>query len=133
MATCVGLYSAPALVEDAPPGPAVLRAWWVSDVGGRGALSERTSTSSVLFEVIERAFRYIRFILGSDGMLYASVNPLRTAVSFRGQSSQIPSSLSPKRECGAKRVKKFRGFCLTARHLRTALFFFNIIHSSAAT
>ena len=37
------------------------------------------------------------------------VNPFRTAVPFRGQTSQISSSLSPKRDCGPcgpKRVKK---------------------------
>ena len=33
------------------------------------------------------------------------VNPLRTAVLFRGQTIQIVSNLSPKRDCGPKRVK----------------------------
>ena len=31
------------------------------------------------------------------------VNPFRTAVPFWGQTSQISSSLSPKRDCGSKR------------------------------
>ena len=34
------------------------------------------------------------------------VNPFRTAVPLWGQSTQSPSSLSPKRDCGSKRVKK---------------------------
>ena len=33
------------------------------------------------------------------------VNPFRTAVPICGQTSQIPSILSPKRDCGSKRVK----------------------------
>ena len=33
------------------------------------------------------------------------LNPFRTAVPFWGQSSQIPSSWSPKRDCGTERVK----------------------------
>ena len=33
------------------------------------------------------------------------LNPFRTAVPFWGQTSQIPSSLSPKRDCGPRRVK----------------------------
>ena len=33
------------------------------------------------------------------------VNPFRTAVPFWGQRTQIPSSLSPKRDCGSKWVK----------------------------
>ena len=32
------------------------------------------------------------------------LNPFSTAVSFWGQTSQFPSSLSPKRDCGPKRV-----------------------------
>ena len=32
------------------------------------------------------------------------VNPFRTAVPFWGQTRQILSSLSPKRDCGRKRV-----------------------------
>ena len=31
-------------------------------------------------------------------------NPFRTAVPFRGQPTQISSSLSPKRDCGARWV-----------------------------
>ena len=34
-----------------------------------------------------------------------NLNPFRTAVPFWGQTSQIPSSLSPKRDWGSKRVK----------------------------
>ena len=34
----------------------------------------------------------------------ARVNPLSTAVPFRGETSHIPNSLSPKRDCGPKRV-----------------------------
>ena len=33
-----------------------------------------------------------------------SIYPFRTAVSFWGQTSQVPSTLSPKRDCGSKRV-----------------------------
>ena len=33
-------------------------------------------------------------------------NPFRTAVPFWGQTSQISSKLSPKRDCSAKRVKR---------------------------
>lgn len=55
VATCLGLDSAPPVVEDAAPGPAVLSAWWVSDAGAGDALSERTSASSVIFEVTERS------------------------------------------------------------------------------
>ena len=35
----------------------------------------------------------------------AVVNPFSTGVPFWGQASQIPSSLSPKRDCGSKRFK----------------------------
>ena len=35
------------------------------------------------------------------------LNPLRTAVSFRGQTSLITSVLSPKRDCSSKRVVTF--------------------------
>ena len=33
------------------------------------------------------------------------LNPLRTAVPFWGQTSQVPSSMSPKRDCGTKSVE----------------------------
>ena len=33
-----------------------------------------------------------------------NVNPFRTAVSYRGQTSEFLSSLSPKPDCGPKRV-----------------------------
>ena len=33
------------------------------------------------------------------------INHFRTAVPLRGQATQIPSNLSPKRDCGPKRVK----------------------------
>ena len=36
------------------------------------------------------------------------VNPFRTVVSFWGRSTQILSSLSPKRDCSPKRVKRTR-------------------------
>ena len=36
------------------------------------------------------------------------VNPFRTAVPFWGQPSQILSTLSPKRDCGSKRVKTMK-------------------------
>ena len=32
-------------------------------------------------------------------------NPFKTAVEFGGQTTQISSSLYPKRDCGSKRVK----------------------------
>ena len=38
----------------------------------------------------------------------SNINPFRTAVPFWGQTSQIPSSLSPKRDCGAIRVNRGR-------------------------
>ena len=39
-------------------------------------------------------------------------NPFRAAVPFRGQTIQIPSSLSPKRDCGPERVERnIRAFC----------------------
>ena len=38
----------------------------------------------------------------------ARVNPFRTAVPLSGQSSQIPSSLSPERDCGTKGVAPVR-------------------------
>ena len=34
----------------------------------------------------------------------SALNPFRTAVPFRGQTSQISSSFVPKRDCGSKRV-----------------------------
>ena len=37
--------------------------------------------------------------------IFASVNPFRTAVPFWGQTSQIISNLSPKRDCSPRRVK----------------------------
>ena len=37
--------------------------------------------------------------------VFSTINPFRTAVPFWGQSSQFISSLSPKRDCGPKRVK----------------------------
>ena len=49
-------------------------------------------------------------------------NPFSTAVSFRGQTSQFPSSLSPRRGCGLKRNAKTTTTppCGYARkHLRT--------------
>ena len=36
------------------------------------------------------------------------LNPFSTGVPFLGQTSQIPSSLSPKRDCGSKRVNPDR-------------------------
>ena len=39
---------------------------------------------------------------------FDATQPLRTAVSFWGQTTQIPSSLSPKQNCDAKRAKKKR-------------------------
>ena len=38
----------------------------------------------------------------------ACFNPLRTAVPLRGRITQIPSSLSPKRDCSIERVKVAR-------------------------
>ena len=35
------------------------------------------------------------------------INPFRTAVPFWGQTTKILSSLSPKRDCGSKRVNRF--------------------------
>ena len=35
-------------------------------------------------------------------LTFSPVNPLRTAVPFRGQTSQTSSSLSPKRDCGSQ-------------------------------
>ena len=35
----------------------------------------------------------------------SALNPFRTAVSLWGQTTQISRSLSPKRDCGSKRVK----------------------------
>ena len=35
-----------------------------------------------------------------------ALDPFRTAVPFWGQNSQIPSSLSPERDCTPKRVKR---------------------------
>ena len=35
-----------------------------------------------------------------------NINPFRTAVSLWGQTTQISSSLSPKRDCGSKGVNK---------------------------
>ena len=40
--------------------------------------------------------------LGGENMV--CINPFRTAVPFWGQTTQIPSKLSPKRDCGPKRV-----------------------------
>ena len=39
-------------------------------------------------------------------LLLCSVNPFRTAVPLWGQTTQISSSLSPKRDCGSKRVNR---------------------------
>ena len=39
------------------------------------------------------------------GLPHSSLNPLRTAVPFWGQTSRILSNVSPKRNCGPKRVK----------------------------
>ena len=39
-------------------------------------------------------------------LLQCGFNPVRSAVPFWGQISQIPSSLSPKRDCSSERVKK---------------------------
>ena len=38
-----------------------------------------------------------------------SLHPLRTVVPFWGQTTQIPSVLSPKRDCGTKRLKPLSG------------------------
>ena len=37
------------------------------------------------------------------------INPFRTAVPFCGETTQISSSLSPKRDCGSKRVERSFG------------------------
>ena len=38
-------------------------------------------------------------------LLLRGTNPFRTAVPFWGQTTQISTSLPPKRDCGPKRVK----------------------------
>ena len=38
-----------------------------------------------------------------------TINPFRTAVPFWGQTCQISSGLSPKRDCGSKGVKAAAG------------------------
>ena len=45
------------------------------------------------------------------------IDPFRTAVPFWGQTSQISSSLPPKRDCGSKGVKE------DLRQIRKAIFF----------
>ena len=45
-----------------------------------------------------------------------NVNPFRTAVPFGGQTTQIPSSLSPKRDCSSKRDKGTVGWVLVQDH-----------------
>ena len=42
---------------------------------------------------------------GEKKCRYITINPLRTAVPFWGQSNQISSTLSPNRDCGSKGVK----------------------------
>ena len=44
----------------------------------------------------------------TEGVGKDHVNPLRTAVPFWGQTTQISSSLSPKRDCGPKGVNILR-------------------------
>ena len=51
-----------------------------------------------------------------------AINPFRTAVPFWGQTSQISSSLSPKRDCGPKRVKNIPRQCLITSS-RTRFFY----------
>ena len=47
----------------------------------------------------QRGFRFL------DNRCKGDINPFRTAVPFWGQTTQILSSLSPKRGCGSKGVK----------------------------
>ena len=60
----------------------------------------------------KNVLRWYHFFCASLGCVYdvtmcASVNPFRTAVPFWGQTTQSSSSLSPKRDCGPKRVNSF--------------------------
>ena len=55
------------------------------------------------------------------GSVDTYINPFRTAVQscFYGQTSQIPSSLSPKRDCGSKGVNNVK----IRKHLLLFVFF----------
>ena len=54
-------------------------------------------------------FKWVQhYSLKPDGLKWVhhnGLNPFSTGVPFWGQTSQIPSGLSPKRACGSKRVK----------------------------
>ena len=54
-----------------------------------------------------KELRHVQWIGSAQIMkilVQGGVNPFRTAVPFRGQTTQISSSLSPKRDCGSEGV-----------------------------
>ena len=54
--------------------------------------------------VYVRCWRHSKVGLPVERSTMRWLNPFRTAVPFWGQTSQIPCSLSPKRDCGSKGV-----------------------------
>ena len=82
-------------------------------VEGRGAFAAAVALTAGRWRNI---FTICAMRGGAEG-----VNPFRTAVPFWGQTSQISSSLSPKRDWGSKGVKERRGVCAHSVHGRSRM------------
>ena len=89
--------------------------------------SSWTTTANLLQQYIPLLFQVcatLQYVVRSPiNSMYCGLNPLRTAVPFWGQTSQIIGSLSPKRDCGPIRVKAKVGpfYKYNARDKKNAL------------